>query len=447
MTLAACAALVASVAAGAPQDLFNSDASGLDLWSAIRQSVRHSPALRRSGANNKTHKTRSDSAYTVFLPRVDLLGRYSRISEEELPNIGGGFTFPQYLDNYLFQASASVPLSDYLLTLPSLYEIGKAGYAASAAQHHAETERVALEAAQAYFNVLARRAAERVQAEAAAAMRHRLKDLERLLAAGDATESDLMTVAAQAASLDRQAIAAEGNRKLAEARLKQMLGSDLREPLRLDFDIESSPPAPDYSAEQALRVAAEKRGELRALRASIRLQDAETDRRFAGMFPKLVAGGQYDVANPNQRIFPLTNEFNDNWVLFLGLSWSPNDFITERTLWKEATYSREAIDADLEALRDALELEIISALTSWEVADKSVQAAKEQHQAAARAYADKERLFELGEGTVQNVLDSEQAYRQSALGRINASIGLHLARLSYERSLGLLSENINPGKS
>ena len=146
--------------------------------------------------------------------------------------------------------------------------------------------------------------------------------------------------------------------------LGQLIGLDARQPLpELQLKLSAQPRSPAIALSEALATAIAERPELRALRKARDLQSYEVDRYFGELFPKLGLVGLVDSANPNQRIFPLVEEYNTTWVVQATLTWSPNDFVVQRSLYKEAQEQLKGLEADLKGLRQAVELELASVIS------------------------------------------------------------------------------------
>ena len=412
-------------------------AAQLSLHGFIDAAVKNASAVQRAEADLETARTRADSAYTVYAPYVSLSGSYSRLSEEELPELSPGFSFPQFLDNYSLQLSAQFAVSDYLLTRPALYAIGTGGLELEQARLDAAKERIAMQAAELALRWTAAKEALLVADNGAKTLAAGVDDIKRLREAGLATRSDELAIEAQRAAVVTSVIRAKGVIRTLEIQLSQLIGlADGQSLPALDLNLANAAPTPAPSVAQALGVAIAKRPELRALRQARTLKSFEVDRYFGELFPKLALVGVVDSANPNQRIFPLVKEYNTTWAVQATLSWSPNDFVIQRSLYKESQEQLKGLNADLRGLEQAVELELASVISSMETALELKQATKTQQEAAQAALKDQEILFKAGETTSLQLLEREQAYREAALNHIDALVEATLSSIRLQKSLG-----------
>ena len=412
----------------------------LSLGDLVQRAIVNASTVERAKADLERSQTRADSAYTVFAPYVSVVGQYARLSEEELPEVAPGFSFPQFLDTYSLQVSAQFALSDYLLTRPALYNIGAQGVALEQAKLFAAKERVAMQALTLALRWIAASQAVDVARAGAETLMKGVQDIKRLQAAGAATRSDALSIEAQHAALTTSVIRTRGLVKTIELQLGQLIGHPSGTPLpKLDIDLDQPRAFTRLTLEAALEAAVQQRPELESLRQARALQGYDVDRYFGELFPKLALVGVVDTANPNQRIFPLVEEFNTTWALQLTLSWSQNDFVIQRSLYREAQQALKGVDADLRGLKQAVELELASALAALETATELAQASRSQLKAAEAALDDQKRLFEAGETTSLQLLEREQAHREAALNRIDAHVQLKLAEIRYQKGLGGLN--------
>ena len=415
-------------------------ASSLTLHGFIEAAVNNAAAVARAQADLDTSRARAESAFTVYSPYVAATASYSRLSEEELPELTPGFSFPQFLDNYSLELSAQFAVSDYLLTRPALYQIGTGGMKLEQARLDAAKERIAMQAAELALKWTAAKQALNVAKNGASTLEAGVTDIARLREAGLATQSDELAIRAQYAAVSTSVIRAKGRLRTLELQLKQLIGQPKDQPLpMLNLELSGAMLVKTPTLEDALAKAIAERPELRVLRQARTLKSYEIDRYFGELFPKLGIAGVLTTANPNQRIFPLVEEYNATWVVQATLSWSPNDFVIQRSLYKESKEQLKGLDADLKGLGDAVELELASVLSNLETTTELCSATKTQELAAQAALKDQQTLFKAGETTSQRLLEREQAHREAALNHIDALVESTLAQIRLQKSLGGLN--------
>src|ERR1700722_5980013 len=137
-----------------PDELTRARPGGITADQAGARAAQTSWSARASMENLRSAAARVDEAWAAFLPRLSAVGKYTRLSNFTPPNIfnlpgdlvaagpgpqrvvasppGPGnealvetpvnFSFPFFvLDNWLLQATISIPISDYFLRLDQAY--------------------------------------------------------------------------------------------------------------------------------------------------------------------------------------------------------------------------------------------------------------------------------------------------------------------------------------
>jgi len=148
-----------------------------------------------------------------------------RAREPQRAPPGTGFeavslTFPLVLDNYLLQATLTVPLSDYLLRIDQTY---------SAATHSAEAARFDVGAARAtaltngkvaYYSWLQARGTVIVAVETLNDQRIHLNDSRNQFTVGNASKADVMRAETAVAQAELALVTAQNAADLAEVQMR-----------------------------------------------------------------------------------------------------------------------------------------------------------------------------------------------------------------------------------
>src|SRR5262249_6328129 len=108
-------------------------------------------------------------------------------------------SFPVLLNQYLFQAAITVPVSDYLLRAVQSYASASHSEKAARAMERATALKVAADAKSAYYAWARAKLAVIVADQATAQAEAHLKDSRNLLAAGAASPADVLRVESQVA--------------------------------------------------------------------------------------------------------------------------------------------------------------------------------------------------------------------------------------------------------
>lgn len=352
-----------------------------------------------------------------------------------LSNPPSSFSFPVILDQYAFRGTVSVPISDIPLRLAQVYRA--AGFTAEARRLDEEATRsqTATDARIAFYEYM------RAQGQAAVthlnvenARRHR-DDVARFVEAGTVARVELLRVEAQVAEAERYEVLAQAGAALAEAQLRQRLHLEPGERIVLGESLDEGVNVPTNMADLTSR-ALHDRPELASLERQSRALDANLSATRAGMYPSLVGQFNLDVANPNQRFIPQTQEFNTTWDATIQVSWSPTSALVTNSTTNRIIAQRENLAANIAALREGLELEVRSAWTNAQSTAASIEAARRQVVASEEAYRVRRERFLAGSAISTDLTDAERDLFSARLAVVNANIDLRESVARLRRAVG-----------
>lgn len=402
---------------------------------------------------------RAEGQWTNYLPRVGLVARYTRLSNFTPPSLTGngslvattapagtlnpaptiaapGFSFPLVLDNYLTQATIAIPISDYFL------RIGKAYTAATHSEDAARFDVVAARAKSyaegkvAYYTWLRARGAVGVAEQSLAVARAHQKDAENQFAVGNASKADVLRAQTQVASAELAVDRAKSGVALTERQIRVAIHGKEDEALTPGETLEGPTPAQSLSLKQLVAEAQASRPEIKSIdkNADAARKLAEVSR--AGKYPVLSGFGDVTYSNPNQRRVPATEEWFATWALGAQITWSPNDVFTAGPAGADAEARAAALDAQKQAVRDGIDLEVTQAYQGIVEADAAIDSTQRQLESAVEGYRVARELFNNGRGTATTLIDAEIVLAQTRFEHLNARADARIARVRLEHALG-----------
>lgn len=400
--------------------------------------IKVAPSVRFAKASKAQADDAVDINAAMFAPELDLTASYTRLSPVTYPPLNfGGQTFdnpfPVILNNYLLQATLTIPVTDYFLKILPTYNA--VDHNADVAKYQAQTEvqRIALQARESFYDYVRALAAAKVAQESVQQLESYVKDLHALYEVGSVTKADSMQAQAQLSDSISQLAIAEANVTVARDRLRRLLYLKSDAQIEVNEDIfaysANTPANPQTMLGQALR----NRPELKALRSLAKVRDASMQAEQARRLPNLAVVGNLDYANPNTRYTPLTEEFRATWNVGAVLRWSPNDFVLGKVNVEQAELEIQRARIDLEKLENEITIEASKTCSDYIAAQRTIEATKDAVRASEEAWRVRRDLLEAGEATSNEVLEAQIAWRRSQLLHINAYAALKVirARLQY----------------
>jgi outer membrane protein TolC len=346
------------------------------------------------------------------------------------------FAFPLVLDQWLLQAQVVVPISDYFLRINQNYTA--ATHAQDAARHDlvATKAKSVSDGKVAYYTWMRARGAIVVATQALNDTKTHLKDANNVFAVGRASRADVLRAETAVASAELAVERAKNFAELAEKQVRIATHAKDDEVLVPGEPVDAPPPPVSNNLKQLVAEAHANRYEVKSIDAN-----AEAARKTAaayrgGGLPQLSAFGDVTYANPNQRRFPQTNEWFPTWSIGAQITWTPNDYVTNKGLGGDFDARAAALEAQKSATRDGIELEVTQAHQQAREADFALETTKRQLASAQEAYRVARELFNAGSGTATLLTDAETELTRARLDALNAAVDARIARVRLDHALG-----------
>lgn len=403
-----------------------------------------------------------DQALVAYFPRLQSSARYARLSNiaaplvgtlvvaptelsgplpEGSPLINAPFSFPVLLNQYVLQASLTLPLSDYLTRLRPGHAAAQAAAEAAKLNERAAVQKVKAEARVTYYVWVRARLQVLVAEQALAQSQGHLTDLRHLYSAGSVPQVNVLRVESEVAKAE---LFLERSRDLAvllEDRVRTAMhepSAPESRPYEIGEDVRDELPPLHWSSDftALLLHAVDRRPELQALDRTAWALRKQVTVAQAGVWPKLEGFGELIYANPNPRYFPPQNEFKLTWSAGAQISWSPNDLGIGLAVGR-ATRARAAqVEAQRGALMDALRDEVMLAYQGHREAEMAVRTTDRGLAAAEESYRVRRALFQSGGTTSIELTDASMELTRCRLEALNALVDLRIARVRLLYAIG-----------
>jgi outer membrane protein TolC len=419
----------------------------LTLGGAVDAALEYNPEVRRAREQVDEFNLRVRSVRADALPRLDFAGAFQRTRDPGLRNspffsrlAESGEPLPPgaldafYFGTYFYQVEVEQPV----------YQFGRVGHALAAARQELEgvqtdvrtvENRVALDVAQAYYDLLLARARREVLEAERRARERQLQQVNDQLELGEATRLDSLQAGVALANLRPEVLIADNAIRVALTRLNETLGREPLEPFEpADVLGGGGDPADLPAVDALLALAAGNRPELRRYALSRRvLEEAEGVVR-ADTLPEISARASLGINS-----FQLQNLGRGElhgWNVGVNFRWTLFD--GQRTTATIGQYRSQRRQNQLEeqAFRARLARDLERAAGDWQQARETIEVAALAVDQGTEARRVAEELFSLGAATFLNVLDAERALRQAELVRLQAYHGARSALAEIKALVG-----------
>ncbi len=451
---------------------------GLTADRAAERAVRSSLGVRAAHANVDAASAGRTEAAVAMIPQLSLTARYSRLSPITQPsfnlasslpfcvapgngnvtatapgvqcapgslslsqlaassgNSSASSPFPVILNNYAFNATVTLPITDIPFRLARVYESAGLVEQARHLDEISARSTAATDARLAFYEYVRATGQLLAAQESAEAARQHEQDLTRFVEAGTAARVDLLRVQAQVAETERFVLAARGALDMAEVQLRQRMHAEAGEHFVMGESLETPPPVPTSVAtliDQALTA----RPELQSLDRQAESLRVNTSATRAAMFPSVVGQFSLDVANPNQRYVPQAEEFNTTWTATIQAQWSLGGALQAGAQVSRLNAQRLALLAQLDQLREGTEIEVRAAYVTAQTSTAAIASSRRQLESAMESYRVRRERFQAGSSVSSDLTDAELDLLRARLALINANIDQREALARLRRAVG-----------
>jgi len=446
-------------------------------WSVDRiaaRAVETSPQVDIAVAQLAEARAAAAEVWAGVLPRTRLSASYtrlSRIDNDPIVELGldvdqaqagiGQLTDPAaqslwtgLIDELgaLADASIAVPRNRFALSAraehpvtPLFFEILPAIRASNEGAESAEYESlvvrndVALNVIEIYLDHARARGAAAVAEASVAEAERNLADARARLESGTGNRPDVSRFEARVAEAQRDRAEREADVIATSEALRALLDLDGSGPLSFEERITELPPEafPTEPGDDLVEQAWDQRDELAAIERAIDARSASLRSRRGDVLPELTVAGQLDYAQPNQLFVPPNDdEFQGSWSLTAVLSWSPDGAWAASRRVGRAQAQRQVVEARRERIRDAVRIEVRTALARYRAARTGFDAALRGLSAAEEALRARRRGYELGVFDGTDLIDAELETSRARLAVVDAGVDVRIRSSRLQRAVG-----------
>ncbi len=446
-------------------------AGGLTADEVARRTLANSHTVQARLAELDVARAKLAQTTAQFLPRLTLRASYTRLSPVSSgfgtgalvgagnPGLlgvgpcpaGGGqcvldsqgqpvgaaaFSIDSLEDVYSLSASLNVPISDYVLRLSNAASGATASRRSAELQVKAEKLKVKSDAKALFYDWLRAKARVAIAQKSLERTRARVKDAKPAYELGTITKADLMRLEALAANTEQILVEARTFRDLAERQMGILMGNKKPRSFSVGEDVNGPPKALGGSLDNLTHEAISSRVELKALteaERSLRLGARAVD---AGKYPRLDAFGDVTYANPNQRYFPQTRQWNATWSVGVAATWTIGDTFINDAQSSELSANARALASQRAALADGIRQEVAAQYLGRERAVGALSASRRSVAASEEAYRVAVELYRVGKATTTELIDAETDLLSARLSEINARIEVRIAEVRLRHAVG-----------
>ena len=403
----------------------------LTVDEAVQCVIKTHPAIKQVLATTKASKERIKIANSYRYPMVNTEALYARIGpvpELTIPDMGSFKFYPE--NNYDIHIAGRYMVFDFGKT-DAVIELSKSR--AESSQDVAELTKthLAMQTIRTFYAILFLQKSLRVQDEQIAALNEHLLINQKRVAAGSATDFDVLTTQVRVAAAQNQKIDIENTWQKQKSLFRQLLSLPEDAPvlIRGEFVSDSALPETGSLFEQA------KSQRLELLLALSAKHSAELQYQLSslGNRPAFSVNAGFGFKNG---YIPDLNKMQDNWVAGVRAEMPIFDGGRVSHQMNEAKATLLAEQEHLKDVEQQIRSEIEQAVDDVRAAQSKIEIYEIQLEQANEAVTLAKSRYEAGTITNLDLLDVETAQSASRLYQIQAFYRYMMSKVELDRVVG-----------
>jgi outer membrane protein TolC len=412
------------------------------LENCLRQGLENNKQLIAARVKTEGSLASASLARSAMLPSLKMSAGYTKLSEvPAFEIIIPSFPSPKtmtisepVLDNY----SLKLTLQQPIFTGGKLSAQNRASreiYLADSSDYEQLLGDVALNIRILYWRLYQAVRVKELADENISLLEEHLRDIDNLGEQGMATKNDRLKVELQLSNAALMRIEAANNLTAIGIQLNNIMG----EPLEDRIEPTSVPDTarmviPDIA--EMLETARIKRADLRSLESRKNAADMGKKAVRAGWYPQIYAIGNYTYADPNQRIFPVRDKFDETWDLGVMLSMDIWDWQSTKHRERQASAAYRQTQIQLSVLKDAIDVEIRLCLLDLDKCGQKLDVTSTGSIQAEENHRIMKNLFLQGMATNSDLLDAEVLLLQAKVNSAAAGVEYQIAKDRLQKAIG-----------
>jgi outer membrane protein TolC len=411
----------------------------LTLADAVSRAVETSHRLAEARARQAGAEATVRVRHAADQPTLAVSGGYSRTNHVDvfgIPQPDGTLrvVYPDIPDNYRARVEMQWPIYTGGRA-DALERAARAEAGATELDVSAARSDLRLEVVRAYWALVTATESVRVLEEALTRADAHLKDVRSRFDVGLIPPNDVLSMEAQRSREEMQVIEARNQRESSATDLRRLTGLGPDATIVPVENLEA-PVSATGDSSALVTEALGARPERQALEQRIGGAQERVRAAEAGRLPSIALVAGVDYANPNPRIFPRQDQWNDSWDVGVNVSWSLWDAGRTKAEVAEAAAAQTAARERLAEFDSVTSAEVRQRVLDIDSSRAVVRASGDAVKSATEARRVVTERFNVGVATSTEVLDAHVALLQAELDRTRALANVRLSEARLDRAVG-----------
>ncbi len=421
----------------------------LTVEETIQIGLKNSKTLHASVSKVESSTARKDEVNAARLPSLKLSAGFTKLSTVpaqafRIPAnfFGPGLPAsditstlsPTILNNYTLKATVEQKLFTGF-RLESNSKVAKLTEQAVHEDYNKDKSELIYNIRNAYWSLFKAVEEKKVVDENIEQVKAHLKDARNLLAQSMVTNNDVLKVQVQLSNTQLLQIDAKNQVQIAAINLNNLIGL----PLNTEVEIKSSivHQAVEFvEAGTLINKAVQNRNDIKALEYRLRAGEASVTVAKSGWYPQVSLTGNYYYNRPNQRYFPLADEFRRSWDVGVTVNFDAWNWGTTKYQTRQAQSQLSQTKDALGTLKDGISLEVTQNYLTMLQAKEKIAVTRQSIEEAQESYRITSEKYKQGVVLTTDLLDAEVALLTAKTANTRALVDYELAQAKLLKAIG-----------
>lgn len=414
----------------------------LGLKESISLALERSLILKGAHEEIQASAARRDESLTNFLPKFSTVWNYTRLNKDPwFPLMGLEPLFPNTQlpagtkDNFTWSFEARQPLFAGGALLAS-YKASTLGYEAAGFDEQARMLDVVMQVKLAYYGIIKAKNLMEVARQSTDQLGVHLRNVQNLFAQDMVPRNDVLHVEVELANNSKLLLKAENGVEMAKAQLNTILRRDISHP----FDVEAAPNVKPFesSLDECLKIAGEKRPEIKAARLKAKQADCMVDIARSGYFPSVGTVGHVERFGDSPSLQGSDFKDKEGWYVAAQAEWTFWEWGRTRSRVQASKAVSNEAGYAYAMTTDQTRLEVKNAYLDLTVARRQIEVAKKASAQAEENFRIVREHYREHLATNTDVIDAQTLLTKTRTDYVNALSDYDMSYAGLERAMGIL---------
>ncbi len=319
------------------------------------------------------------------------------------------------------------------------YQISKIGYNIAQSQLKSTEQNILANLTSAYYGVLFSQSALSVSEEALISAQENLEQVRKFLDVGKSSRFDILRAEVQVANMKPMVISSRNNFRLAESRLRMIMG--IGESTELNYTEEMELKYSDLTEktlEELIEIALKSRPEMMIMNDQKQIAGRQLSMSKAAFMPSIVFGTAYQYQGQRDDFKFVGDDFFKSFNSSISINIPLFNGFKNSAKLQQAKIAIKESDHQAESLTNGIKLEVKGAFFTMKEAQEKVQTQQKTIEQAKEAQRLARLMYSEGASTQLDVLNADLAVQQAKMNYNQSLFEYNVALANLKKSINQL---------